>query len=392
MLPLWAGHPWVFQQAVANKGKGLEPGDEVLVIDPNGKILGRGLFSPSSAISVRLYTQQGGQAIDGALFRQRIQEAVSTRRAFGLPHDKPGEATTGYRLIHGEGDRLPGLIVDVFEDVLVVQLGTIGLKRRESDIVAALLDVVGPRAIIDRTPSGIARREGFEVDDSALRMLHGEPPAHLAFSELGLRHELPIELTQKTGYFFDQRPLRDRIAALSRGSRVLDACCYTGSIGLAAARAGAAEVWGVDKSAPAVLVAAHNAELNGLEDRARFEEMEAARAFRAAADSGGFDIVVCDPPKLAGGRKVRDKAMSGYRKLAAGACGAVKHGGLVVFCSCSGTVNQAALQRCLALGARDARRRVLIIDRLFQGPDHPVPAAFPEGLYLKVLVARVDEA
>ncbi len=392
VLPLWAGHPWVFQQAVTNKSEGLEAGDEVLVIDPNGKILGRGLYSPSSAISVRLFTQQGGQAIDAALFRERLQQAVSTRRAVGLPNDKPGEATTGYRLVHGEGDGLPGLMVDVFEDVLVVQLGTIGLKRREADVVSALLEVVGPKAIIDRTPNSVARREGFEVDESSLRLLHGEPPTHLAFSELGLRHELPIELTQKTGYYFDQRPLRERIAGLSRGSRVLDACCYTGSIGLAAARAGATEVWGVDKSAPAVLVAAHNAELNGLADRTRFEEMDAARAFRQAADSGGFDIVVCDPPKLASGRKQRDKAMSGYRKLASGACSAVKTGGLVVLCSCSGSVNLPALQRCLALGARDARRRALIVDRLFQGPDHPVPAAFAEGLYLTVLVARVDEA
>lgn len=368
---------------------GIANGDEVLLVDPNGKVLGRGLYSAGSAIAVRLFTQQGSRPIDGALLRERIERAVSLRRACGLPELTPGRETTGYRLVHGEGDGLPGLIVDVFDQVLVAQLGTMGLKQRETEVVAALVEVVGPATILDRTPKALARIEGFDVDDSRPRVLHGALPDRLAFHELGVRHELPIELGQKTGYYFDQRPLRMLMAELSRGSTVLDACCYTGSIALCAARGGATDAWGIDRSAPAVLVATHNGAINGL-GAAHFDEIDAAAAFRRVADRGGVDIVVCDPPKLATGRKARDKALGGYRKLAAGACAAVKPGGLVVLCSCSAAVDMDALQRCLALGAREVGRRAVVVQRLFQGPDHPVPAAFPEGLYLKGLVARVS--
>jgi 23S rRNA (cytosine1962-C5)-methyltransferase len=383
--PLWAGHPWVFQQAIERVDGQVEPGDEVLIIDPNGKILGRGLASPRSAISVRLFTSRGSQAIDGVLIRERIDAAIALRRASGLPD--PGR-TTGFRLVHGEGDGLPGLIVDAFDDVLVVQLGTIGLKRRQQEIVAALVDAFAPRAILDRTPKALAHTEGFDPGEGP-SLLHGEPPENLTFHELGLKHEIPIALAQKTGYYFDQRPLRERIGALSRDALVLDAFCYTGSIALAAARGGARKVLGVDKSVAAILTGAHNAEINGYAGTVELEELDAYQAFKRAAAQGGADVVISDPPKLATGRRVRDQAMGAYRKLAASACAAVKPGGLLAFCSCSGSVTQEALQRALALGARDVQRRAVIVERLFQGADHPVPAAFPEGLYLKVLLARV---
>jgi 23S rRNA (cytosine1962-C5)-methyltransferase len=146
-------------------------------------------------------------------------------------------------------------------------------------------------------------------------------------------------------------------------------------------------VWGVDTSAPAIEAAQRCAELNGV--AARFEVLDAAKAFRKAADEGGYDIVVCDPPKL-GSRRSRVKALVAYRRLAASACAATRAGGLLAFCTCTATVSMEALARALALGARDAGRRALIVERLFQGPDHPVVAAFPEGLYLKVLLARIE--
>ena len=382
----------MFRQAVERADDGLEAGAEVLVIDPHGKVLGRGLYSPASAISVRLFTAEGGTAIDGELFRTRIEKAAKLRQGHGLPDAGPGRETSGYRVIHGEGDGLPGLIVDLFDEVAVVQLGTIGLARRRDQIVAAINDVLGPKAILDRTPTSLAKAEGFEIDGSGPRMIHGAVPKALAFSERGFRFELPLELSQKTGYYFDQRPLRDRIEVLSRGSRVLDACCYVGPVALAAARGGASAVWAIDKSAPAIEVAKHCAALNGLADKIQHEAIEAQQAFRKAADEGGWDVVICDPPKLASSRRGRQKGAGGYRKLAAGACAATKPGGILAFCSCSATMNMDALQRALALGARDARRRAAIVDRCFQGADHPVAAAFPEGLYLKVLIARIDEA
>lgn len=390
--PLWAGHPWVFQQAIERIEGDDAPGAEALVVDPNGKVLGRGLLSPRSALAVRLFTSRGAQPIDLELFRQRIAEARALRLGAGLPSNEPGRETTGYRLVHGEGDGLPGLVVDVFDDVLVVQLGTIGLKLREKLVVDVLVEALSPRVILDRTPRSLARSEGFDEDGPELRVLHGDMPSSLAFSELGVRHEIPIELAQKTGFYFDQRPLRAYLAGVSRDATVLDAFCYAGAIGLAAAKGGAARVLGVDKSVSAVLAAAATAERNGFSSVAEYEEVDANLAFKRAAAHGGFDIVVCDPPKLAAGRKARDKALGAYRKLAAGAVLAVKPGGLLAFCSCSGSVSADALLRALALGAKDSQRRAIVVERLYQGADHPVAAAFPEGLYLKVLVACILES
>jgi len=390
--PLWAGHPWVFKQAVERLEPGLGPGDEVLVIDPHGKVLGRGLYSPKSAIAVRLFTTDGTRAIDGSLLRGQIERAVAMRRAQGLPNAEPGQETTGFRLVHGEGDGLPGLVVDAYDDVLVVQLGTAGLVRLKDAIVAALVDTLGPRAIIDRTPADRVQAEGMPVEGDGPRALEGDCPTALTFVERGLRYELPLELAQKTGYYFDQRPLRARIEALSRGSRELDACCYVGSIGLSAARGGASEVFCVDKSEPAIEVGTRCAELNESSDRVTFQAAEARQAFRTAAEQGTYDIVICDPPKLAARRRSRNKALGTYRKLAAGACAATSHGGVVAFCSCSASIGTDALQRSLALGARDVSRRAVIFDRCVQGGDHPVAAAFPEGLYLRVLLARIDPA
>ncbi len=341
--PVWAGHPWVFRQAVEKVDDGVGAGDEVLVIDPQGKVLGRGLYSPKSAIAVRLYTPDGACAVDGALLRQKIERAVAMRRVQGLPNGQPGCETTGFRLVHGEGDGLPGLVVDVFDEVLVVQLGIAGLARLEGAIVDALVQTVGPKAIIDRTPKVLAQAEGFAPKDEGLRVLAGEAPTELRFAERGLRFELPLELAQKTGFYFDQRPLRERIEGLSRGSRVLDACCYVGAIGLSAARGGATEVLCVDKSGPAIEGAKRCAELNATPDIMRFETAEARQAFAAAAEEGPFDIVICDPPKLAARRRSRNKALTAYRKLAAGACGATSHGGVLAFCSCSGSVGMDAL-------------------------------------------------
>jgi 23S rRNA (cytosine1962-C5)-methyltransferase len=399
--PLWAGHPWVFRQALGTVDDQVNSGDEVLVIDPHGKVLGRGLYSAKSAIAVRLFTFEGSRPIDEALLRQRIEQAVALRRAHGLPDVTPGSETTGARLIHGEGDGLPGLVVDVFGDVLVAQLGTAGLKRLEGVVADALTDIVGAKAIIDRTPPNIAKLEGFEPREGDPPLLRGEAPEKLCFHERGLRYELPLALGQKTGFYFDQRPLRDRIEQLSRGSRVLDAFCYVGATGMAAKRGGASEVWAVDTSAPAIEAAKAQAAINELE--IRFEQIDANKAFKQAADEGGWDVVICDPPKMQrkrhqgnkGGRGHKGRGhkapSDGYRRLAAAATAAVKPGGLLAFCSCTGRVTMEQLQLQLALGARDANRRAVVVDRCFQGPDHPVVAAFPEGLYLKVLIARIEE-
>ncbi|HHH10996.1 MAG TPA: class I SAM-dependent rRNA methyltransferase, partial [Sorangium sp.] len=265
-----------------------------------------------------------------------------------------------------------------------------GLVRRKEDVVAALVAVMNPKAIIDRTPPAAAKAEGFNTVAANERQLYGRTVETLTFMERGLHYQLPITLTQKTGFYFDQRPLRTRIEALSRGSRVLDGCCYVGAVALNAARGGASEVVAVDRSTAAIEAGKQCAALNGMADEIHFVVSDIHAAFEQAEKDGGYDIVVCDPPKLAPQRRNRQRGMGGYRRMAAGACRATKAGGLVALCSCSAAVSADALQRALALGARDAGKRALVLERFFQGVDHPVAAAFPEGLYLKVLLSRVE--
>lgn len=398
--PVWAGHPWVFAQAVGEVAASAAAGDEVLVIDPVGKVIGRGLYSPSSAIAVRLFTSDAAVGIDDELLRRKIQRALLLRRASGLADETIDRRTNAYRLVHGEGDGLPGLIVDVYDDVLAVQFGSIGLKRREAAVLDVLESMLEPRAIVDRTPGQLARAEGFGLDtvgSSQSPVVRGDESVdRLRFVERGLSYELPLELSQKTGYYFDQRPLRARLEELSEGSEVIDACCYVGSFAMTVARGKARRVVAVDKSAAAVEVGRQCAAANGLAESIEFVEDDASNVLRQAAQQGGVDVVICDPPKLAmgaagtGSRKAQQRAQKAYRKLATEACGALRPGGLLAFSSCSAAVGLDALQRVLALGAKQIDRRMVVLERFFQGPDHPVPAAFPEGLYLTTLVGRVE--
>jgi 23S rRNA (cytosine1962-C5)-methyltransferase len=385
--PVWSGHPWVFAQAIARIEGGAVAGDEVTVVDPRGAILGRGLYTPRSAIPVRMFTHDDAP-IDGALFRRRIERAIVHRRDIGLPSAAPGHETDAYRLIHAEGDGLPALTVDIFADVAVVQLNTFGIKQREGIVFDALTAALAPRAIVDRTPTAAAKLEGFEPGAGVVR---GDAALEtLRFVERGIRYEIPLSLGQKTGFYLDQRALRARVEQLARGRRVLDAFSFVGSFAMAAARGGATSVLAVDESAIAVEIGAECARQNKLADRIQFVREDARKALQEASRQGGFDLVICDPPKLAPSRGTKDGALGAYKSLAAAACRATKPGGVLVLCSCSSAVSVDDLTRALALGARESRMQAMVFDRHFQGGDHPVPASFPEGLYLKSVIARVE--
>ena len=383
--PIWAGHPWVFAQAVHHIEGVVAPGDEVDVIDPKGVFVGRGFYSPRSAIAVRLYSRTPETSFDRQFFRLSVERALARRRALGLP----SEATTGYRVLHGEGDDVPGLIVDRYGETLVVQTGTIGLKRREGMLLDVLASSTGARSIIDRSSGRLAELEGFTAASGLVR---GAPVSDLEFVERGLKFQIPSDLSQKTGYYFDQRPLRARIEQLASGRRVLDAYTYVGSIALSAARGGASEVLGIDSNGIALAVARLCARTNGLDSVVQYHHSSARDALRAAAQQGGYDLVVCDPPKLSPTRTAQRRALAAMRQIAAQACRATAPGGIVALCSCSAALSVGDVTRALALGARDVDTRPLVLERLFQGPDHPVPAAFPEGLYLCTVLAEVREA
>jgi 23S rRNA (cytosine1962-C5)-methyltransferase len=375
------GHPWVYAQAVDRVEGGATAGDEVSVVDPRGNLLGRGFYSPGSAIPVRLLVRDDKTRLDAAFFRARVERAVSLRASLGLPN----EHTSGFRLVHAEGDGLPGLVVDRYGDVLAVQLGTIGMKQREAVLYEALWSLVAPRAIVDRTSAQTARTEKFQPASGVVR---GDEVRALEFKERDLQFRIPLELGQKTGFYFDQRSLRARVEQLAHGRRVLDAYSFVGAFAIAAARGGARDVLAVDESALAIEVGAECALANGVSERVRFAKEDARRALADA--KGAFDLVIADPPRLAPTRGARDQALVAYAKLAENACRATAPGGILVFCSCSAAVDLAALTRALAQGATHANVQATVLERWFQGADHPVPSAFGEGLYLKALIVHVE--
>ncbi|WP_394843739.1 class I SAM-dependent rRNA methyltransferase [Pendulispora brunnea] len=390
--PVWAGHPWIYAQAIHRMDGGVAAGDEVSVLDPRGNLLGRGFYSPGSSIPVRLLVRDAETPLDAAFFREKLERALTWRARLGLP-SREGEKTTGYRLVHAEGDGLPGLIVDRFDDVLAVQFLTSGMKRREDMVLSALEQLLAPRAIVDRTPAATAKHEGFTANAGIVR---GEADAQnreagFAFYERGLSFRIPFELGQKTGYYFDQRGLRARVEQLALGRSVLDAYSFVGPFALAAARGGANSVTSVDESGLAIQVAESCARDNGLEGRINFVKADARKALRDAGNEGGHDLVIVDPPRLAPTRGSREGALMAYAKLAELGCRATKPGGDLILCSCSSAVDMQALTRSLAIGALHANMQAFIWERAFQGADHPVSAAFPEGLYLKALLARIEK-
>jgi 23S rRNA (cytosine1962-C5)-methyltransferase len=382
--PVWAGHPWVFAQAVQRVDGAPAPGDVVEVVDPMGKHLGRGFWSPQSAIPVRIVTRRPDEALDDARIAQRIEAAAAHRRELGLPSDE----TDGFRLAHAEGDGLPGLIVDVYGDVAVVQLLTIGMKRREDAIFAAVARATGARTVVE-VPGGRAQKtEGIEVET---RVVRGPEVAALRFRERGVAYEIPTALAQKTGFYFDQRDNRAMVERLARGRRVLDLYSYVGAFSLAAARGGATEALAFDSSAAVIAQGAVIAATNGLADRVRYAHGDVRRVLGALSqERARFDLVILDPPKLAPTVRHLARAQTAYRKLNARAMELLERGGLLVSCSCSGALKPDDLLRVITLAARDAGRDVTLLHMGQQGMDHPVPAAFPEGRYLKCALVRAS--
>jgi 23S rRNA (cytosine1962-C5)-methyltransferase len=380
--PVVAGHPWVFAQAVSRVRGTPEPGDEVQVLDADQRALGRGLWSPSSAIVVRLLTRDHDRAIDADLLRERIQNAIVARAIFGLPSAE----TTGYRLINSEGDYLPGLTVDRYGDTLVAQLGTIGMQRRKGLLVELLAEAVGPRTIVEVTGKNTAEREGFSVEPA---VLFGDKGSTLSFRERGLRFSLPPDSMQKTGYYFDQREHRSVVEALAKDRDVIDICSYVGGFALAAARGGAKRVRALDSSQPALDVGAQIAQENGVSSIS-FERADARKDLESISRQGDrFDLVILDPPKLVPSAKHFERGRKAYRQINRHALALVREGGVFVTCSCSAGMTEVDFLRTISLAARDARRELSIFRVGRQSPDHPIPPGFSEGAYLKTVFAVV---
>ncbi len=380
---MWAGHPWVYAQAIDRVEGAPAPGDVVDVVDPDGRHHGRGYWSPRSAIPVRIATRDRHDPLDGASIGRKIEAARVMRRRFGLP----SVDTTGYRLVHAEGDGLPGLIVDVLGNTAVVQLLSIGMKRREDDVFGHVARVAEVETVIEVASEKTAAIEGFVAET---RVVRGPEHASIELLERGLSFEISGAITQKTGFYFDQRDNRALVESIAPGMRVLDLYTFVGAFALFAARGGAETVLAVDSAVAAITLGARLAHRHGFASRVSFERADAKDEMaRLHKKHETFDLVILDPPKLAPSLKHLDKARMLYRKLNADAARLVTPGGYLLSCSCSGAMELSDFKRTATLGARDANRDLVLVKTGEQGVDHPSPAAFPEGRYLKACLFKV---
>jgi 23S rRNA (cytosine1962-C5)-methyltransferase len=381
--PFFGRHPWVYAGAIDRIAGQPNDGDEVDLVSSADNFVARGLFNSQSKIQVRLYCWDSNVELDKAFFRARLERAVHLRHNI-LKLNAPD---AGYRVAFSEADFLSGLVVDRYGDWVTVQFTALGLARRREAIIEALRDLLNPRGIYLRTEKGIGKLEGVELYDG---VAWGEtPPPDLAIVENGLRLFVNLEEGQKTGYYLDQRDNRLAVAGLSVGKRVLDAFCYSGGFGLHAAKAGAAEVMGIDASETALELARRNSAANGLSN----VKFECADVFRHLADLAAagreFDVVVLDPPKFARNRGAVPEALKGYRRLHQLALKLLARDGLLVSCCCTGLITFQEVEDLIAQVAVERRRDLQILERRGPAPDHPVAVTCPQSGYLKCIISRV---
>ncbi|MHB8731972.1 MAG: class I SAM-dependent rRNA methyltransferase [bacterium] len=389
---LRGGHLWVYRAEIARLTGEAQDGDAVTVLDAAGRHLGTGFLNTRSLITVRLLTT-ADRDLDEAFFRERLERAAAFRRDVVA-------GTTAYRLVFGESDLLPGLIVDRYAGTLVVQTLTAGMDRRREMLARLLLDLTGAGSVYARNDPAVRRLEGLPRETGWLippRAGGGEPGGapsaggrvEVAVEESGASFVVDVAGGQKTGFFLDQRENRVHAAGLVRGE-VLDVFAYTGAWAVHAARRGA-EVTAVEISEPAAAAIGRHAALNGVGDRCRvvtanaFDELR--RLDRARAR---FDAVILDPPAFVKTRAALESGLAGYKEINLRALKVLRPGGWLVTCSCSYHVAEAVLEAVVLDAARDAGRWVRLAERRAQAPDHPVSLGVPETRYLKCLILEVE--
>ncbi|MGC9955089.1 MAG: class I SAM-dependent rRNA methyltransferase [Rhizomicrobium sp.] len=371
------GAPWLFSNEIEMPAKTLAPGAVVNVTGDDGRVFGTGYFNSKSLIAVRLLDPAADVAIDAEFLATKLRRALSLRKTlYRAPF---------YRLVNAEGDGVPGLIVDRFADAVVVQITTTGMEALLEPLLAALDKTVAPAHVVLRADAPARALEGLE---SYVRAAKGEA-GRIAVEESGVRYFADMASGQKTGWYYDQRDNRAFIASLSSGKSVLDAYCYTGGFALAAARAGAKEVAGLDSSAPALALAEDAAAANGLScNFVRvdvFEELE-----RLWASREKFDVVVADPPPFVKAKKDLEAGAKAYRKLARLAACVTAPGGFLLLASCSHNISPDRFAQECAAGVARAGRLARLIRQGGAPCDHPIHPMLPESAYLKALVYALD--
>jgi 23S rRNA (cytosine1962-C5)-methyltransferase len=373
------GHPWIFSGAIFKIVGNPKNGDVVDVMGSNGAFLARGHYQQGT-ISVRVLTRNENEAIDQNFWNERLRLAVELRKKLGL--FRPGN--TICRLVHGEGDMLPGLIIDWFNGVAVIQCHSLGMYHSLEAIKNALIHNLGEsvKAVYQKSAETLANDSGAKNG-----YLYGscETP-HIA-EEYGHQFSIDWINGQKTGFFIDQRENRRLLAQYADGKTILNAFCYSGGFSVTALKAGAAHVDSLDSSAKAIVLTEENIKLNKLEKNHSSITADAMQHIKELDKN--YDIIVLDPPAFAKHRDARHKAVQGYKRLNAHAMRYIKPGGILFTFSCSQVVDKALFNNTIIAAAMESGRQVRILEQLHQPADHPINAFHPEGEYLKGLVVEV---
>ncbi len=385
--PIRAGHPWIFSEAI-QEIPAVEDGALVAVCAENGDVLGQGMWNSRTSIRVRMLSRDAIENIDQAFFEKRLRDLRAWKTSRLPPQ------TTGYRLVHAEADNLPGLIVDVYGEVVVFQLHTLGMDRFREVLIRALQEVLSPVAIVERSDVDVRKIEGLRDQPVGLRF--GTLPDVVSFDEAGIHFLADVVHGQKTGFFLDQREARLQVGQLAKGKRVLNLFSYSSAFGVHAAHGGAEFVASIDASRSALELAEKQFAMNGFdpanESKFLFLEADVFELIRDPELPGGpYDVVISDPPALAKSSSQVDHALKAYATLNTACFKLLEVGGILVASSCSGRVTPEDFRSTLRLAAGRAGRDVRLLDWITQPIDHSERLAFPEGRYLKTAILEVRD-
>ncbi|MDG1260386.1 MAG: class I SAM-dependent rRNA methyltransferase [Flavobacteriales bacterium] len=377
-------HPWVFSGAIAYLEGDPVAGEMIRIAETGGITLGHGLFTPGASIAVRL-THFGEEAPTERWWHERLQNAFDVRLQLNLAGN---DSTNCYRLIHGEGDGFPGLIIDHYDGALVIQVHTEGMLHYLDGIAESLKEIYGDNctSIYNKSEDTLPRSSSLKTTNG---FLFGDETDGKIALENGLKFNIDWVNGQKTGFFIDQRENRALLGSLSKGKKVLNTFSYTGGFSVYSLAADATLVHSLDSSGPALELANQNVALNGFEgDKHAVIQADAVQYLKDIEED--YDIIILDPPAFAKHLKARHKAVQGYKRINALAMKQIKPGGLLFTFSCSQAVDKQLFNHTVISAAMEAGRKVRILHQLHQPADHPVNAFHPEGEYLKGLVVRVD--
>ncbi|MDU7483798.1 MAG: 23S rRNA (cytosine(1962)-C(5))-methyltransferase RlmI [Hafnia alvei] len=377
-------HPWVFSGAVTRVEGNAASGETIDVCDFQGKWLARAAFSPQSQIRARVWTFDQQEAVDRDFFINRLQTAQQWRTWLAERDD-----LTGYRLIAGESDGMPGITIDRFQNFIVLQLLSAGAEYQRANLLAALQHCYPECSIYDRSDVAVRKKEGLPLAQGLV--LGDEPPTLLPIREHGMQILVDIKEGHKTGFYLDQRDSRLAARRFSANAKVLNCFSYTGAFAVSALMGGCEHVISVDTSQAALDVARQNVELNQLDlSKAEFVRDDVFQLLRKYRDEGRkFDLIIMDPPKFVENKSQLAGACRGYKDINMLAMNLLNSGGILLSFSCSGLMPIELFQKILADAAIDAGRDVQFIEQYRQAADHPVIASYPEGLYLKGFACRV---